>query len=379
MFKRPVISIVFLILITLQILFCIYILFDISSTLTNISAMGKEYGSLSKELKLNLFTFMTLFVLLVSFIFIAMKILLKKTSFNVFEKENFIVQQQKEIEKLSKMVKNLTQLYNSTVQYESIRTEFFSNIAHEFKTPLSVILGAIQLMDQKRIGIERRKSAKHLGTIKQNCYRLLRLINNILDISRLDSGHIKVNMVNCNIVCLIEEITQSVIPFAQQKNISVEFDTNIEEIITAVDIDKIERILLNLLSNAIKFTRSGGKVWVNIEGKENQILISVKDTGTGIPKEMLTKIFDRFGQVNNLHTREFEGSGIGLSLVKSFIEIHGGSIEVNSEENMGSEFIVGIPVRLCESSIEAGIEEETTQTKIVQAINIEFSDIYSVA
>jgi signal transduction histidine kinase len=271
-------------------------------------------------------------------------------------------------------------LYKNILEEDKLKTEFFSSISHELKTPITVILGAIQLIDQNKPPHidEKRKSSKHFTAIRHNCYRLLRLINNILDITRIDSGYIKVSLVNCNIVYLVEEITQSVAPYAKNKGISLEFDTESEEIYTAVDIDKIERIILNLLSNAIKFTPAGGLITVKVGKSGDNVAISVKDTGPGIPKNMQTIIFDRFNQVNSSLTREFEGSGIGLSLVKSFVSLHKGSVELISEENKGSEFIIELPVFLCENDKLDGIYIKNCQNKIVEAINIEFSDIYSV-
>lgn len=297
------------------------------------------------------------------------------------DKDAIIYSVQCESEKQKKLINNLTNLYNNIVEYDTYKTEFFSNISHELKTPLTVILGAIQLIDQKHSGMpdDRRKPNKHLQTIKHNCYRLLRLVNNILDISRIDSGYIKLNAINVNIVYLIEEIAQSVVPYAEQKNLRLEFDTEEEEIITAVDIDKIERIILNLLSNAIKFTPQGGKIWVNVRKNVNKVFITVKDTGLGIPENKRSIIFERFRQANTTLTREYEGSGIGLSLVRSFVELHNGTISLISEENEGSEFIIELPLRLCDLSKDHTDINNNRHNKIIEAINIEFSDIYSVA
>lgn len=205
------------------------------------------------------------------------------------------------------------------------------------------------------------------------------MINNILDLSRIDSGYIKTNLVNCNIVYLVEDITSSVIPYVEQKGLTLEFDTLNEEIITAVDVDKIERILLNLLSNAIKFTNEGGKISVKVANKFNNVIIKVKDTGIGIPQDMQAAVFERYRQVNNDLTAEIDGSGIGLSIVKSFVALHNGTIRVRSEENKGSEFIISMPIHLCEESQWHDPSRQNSQSKIIEAINIEFSDIYSIA
>lgn len=334
------------------------------------------------------FTYLLYFLMVDSFILITSMLfwltnIKKKHRKNILikaEKDRVINAQQLELEKQKSLLYNMTVLYNQSIEYDRLKTEFFSNISHELKTPLSVILGAIQLIDKSYLHEpDCRKSDKHNRTIKQNCYRLIRLLNNILDINKLDSGFIKISPVNCNIVYLIEEITQSVVPFAEQKEVFLEFDTENEEIITGVDVDKIERIILNLLSNAIKFTAFGGKVTVCIKTISNKVLISVKDSGLGIPPDMQKSIFERFKQIGSTLTKDFEGSGIGLSLVKSFVELHNGTITVMSEVNKGSEFIIELPITLASTGSENQVVDPKIHNKIIEAINIEFSDIYSIA
>ncbi len=325
--------------------------------------------------------FLALTVMANMIVFMVNSRLLRVMKSKKHEKDRVIAEQQVEIEKQNRLINNITNLYNDVIEYDRMKTDFFANICHDLKTPLSVILGAIQLMDYKMdiLTYEQKKSGRHLATIKQNSYRLIRLINNILDIARLDSGYIKINMVNCNIVYLVEEITHSVVLYAEQKGLTIEFDTEDEEILTAVDIDKIERIILNLLSNAIKFSHAGAKISVNISSRNDRVFISIKDTGPGIPQDMQCKIFERFKQVGSSLTREFEGSGIGLSLVKSFVELHNGSVRVISQEDQGSEFIVELPVRQTDPSDCSQTSDQGKKSRIIEAINIELSDIYSIA
>ncbi|MDZ7548547.1 GHKL domain-containing protein, partial [Clostridium perfringens] len=139
------------------------------------------------------------------------------------------------------------------------------------------------------------------------------------------------------------DITLSVIPYIQSKGLELVFDTDIEEKIMCFDPDKIERIVLNLLSNAIKFSNPAGIINISLKDMGNGISFSVKDTGIGIKEDQLNIIFERFKQVNKSFTREQEGSGIGLSLVKALVELHNGSIEVKSSYSEGSEFIVKLP------------------------------------
>jgi PAS domain S-box-containing protein len=285
---------------------------------------------------------------------------------------------QKQIRLLENDIVENKKIIDKTNELNKMMTEFFSNISHELKTPLNVILGAVQILslpsnDILNISIE-SKLNKYLKTMKQNCYRLVRLVNNVIDISKFDSGFFKLNLHNHNIVSVVEDIALSVADYAEHKGIELLFDTDAEEKYMAIDLDKIERIILNLLSNAIKFTNVGGQILVSLFDKHDNIFISIKDTGVGIPYEKLNIIFERFGQVDKTLYRNYEGSGIGLSLVKSIVDMHNGNIKVLSEFGKGSEFIIELPVRLIE-------EEITTDSRLyeskVEKISIEFSDIYS--
>jgi two-component system cell cycle sensor histidine kinase PleC len=296
------------------------------------------------------------------------------------EKDKAITAQLMECEKQEKIINSLTTLYDSAVEYDKNKTDFFSNIVHELKTPISVILGAIQLIESKSKSCNAADSpeSRNYDIIRLNCYRLLRLANNLLDFARLDSGYLKLNLINCNLVCLVEEITLSVEPYARQKQIDLIFDTQLEEIITAVDMEKVERIVLNLLSNAIKFTMPGGNITVNTCIKSDRACISVKDTGIGIPEDKQNEIFERFQQVGSELSRGNEGSGIGLSLVKSFVNLHHGCVRIISGQQKGSEFIIELPFK----KLEQEGRKETFQAdrhSMLEAINIEFSDIRTIA
>lgn len=223
------------------------------------------------------------------------------------------------------------------------------------------------------------KYKKCMKIIKMNSYRLLRLVNNLIDISKIDAGFIKTRFGNYSIDRLIEDIVLSIENYANDKSLSLEFNSNIDNVVIACDPDKIERIMLNLLSNAIKFTNSGGRIIVSIDKDDNNVIISVEDTGIGIPKEKLHNIFTRFVQVDKSLSRTQEGSGIGLSLVKAFVEIHGGDIFVESKLDKGSKFTVTLPIRTIDED-ECNIDEsEPRWTMKVERLNVEFSDIYSAS
>lgn len=266
------------------------------------------------------------------------------------------------------------------MEYQNLRTEFFTNMSHEFKTPINLILSSLQLLElydeQKEEFLTPKIWYKQKEVIKQNGYRLLRLINNLIDIKKVDMGYLEPQMKNYNIVYIIEEITLSVAEYAKKNQIELLFDTDVEEKSTFCDYDMIERIMLNLLSNAVKFTPRGGTIFVNIWDKIDTVQISVKDTGIGIPKESKEIIFDRFGQVDRSLTRKREGSGIGLALVKSLVEIHGGTIEVYSEVGEGTEFIIELPIADDVAAMHQKREEYIDGDRI-EKISIEFSDIYS--
>lgn len=270
-------------------------------------------------------------------------------------------------------------ILEEAIKLETVKNEFFSNISHEFRTPINIILGTMQVInkniEQNNIQLDSLKKYTHY--IKQNSYRLLRLVNNLIDISKMDIGAYELRCSNQNIINIIEDITMSVADYTKNHNINLIFDTDSEEIITYCDPDKIERIMLNLLSNAIKYTKENGFIKVDIKSIKNEIIVSIKDSGIGIPKDKLDIIFDRFGQVDGSLNRKCEGSGIGLSLVKNLIEMHGGKINVRSEVNKGSEFIFSIPIKLSEKNNDKEYNDDR-KCKHVERCDIEFSDIYSM-
>ena len=266
------------------------------------------------------------------------------------------------------------------LELEKLRTEFFANISHELRTPLNIILGVIQILRRdlldKEKPIDKGKIINNIDIERQNCFRLLRLINNLIDSTKLDAGHFQIDMINCNIVSVVEEITLSVAGYISNNNINLIFDTDVEEKIIACDPDKIERIMLNLLSNCIKFTDDDGSIFVNIFDGEEYITLSVEDTGIGIPEEKVDIIFDRFRQVDKSFTRNYEGSGIGLSLVKSLVEMHDGTISVESKYGVGTKFTIKLPVKVLNKSKERVNISNNIINTCVEKINIEFSDIY---
>jgi len=279
------------------------------------------------------------------------------------------------------MIKENKRLMEETVQYDKLKTEFIANMSHELRTPLNIIFSTVQLsslyISNAPKTLDTTKMKQHTTIIKQNCYRLLRLINNVIDITKIDSGFMELNFKKANIVEVVENIALSTAEYVQSKSRNLIFDTDVEEKIMMFDLDKMERIILNLISNATKFTKPGDTIEVTIYDKDEFIILSVKDNGIGISNDNLEKIFERFKQVGPLLSRTHEGSGIGLSLVKSLVEMHDGEISVKSKYGEGTEFVIKLPtkVALQENVPESG--NEFTEQINVEKIQIEFSDIYT--
>ncbi len=289
------------------------------------------------------------------------------------------ISERKRTEEMKHTMDENMKLVRETLQYDKIKTEFFANISHEIKTPLNIIIGTLQLFElilsgqSTYEGVE--KLTKYTTIMRQNCFRLLRMLNNLIYITEIDSGFVELHVQNHNLVQIVNNILSSASRFIESKGVELTLDSKEPFIETACDAEKIERVLLNLLSNAVKFTDRGDNIKVSLFSSNGYAYISVKDTGIGIPDDMKELIFQRFRQVDKSFTRKCEGSGIGLSLVKSLVEMHNGSIEVKSEYGNGSEFIVKLPIWL-EASDEIAATAEATASVCIDRVNIEFSDIY---
>lgn len=256
-----------------------------------------------------------------------------------------------------------------------IQSDFICNISHELRTPIAVIMSSNQLLDYKIKNCMPIEDNSNVKIIQQNCYRLLRLVNNVIDVARVDSGFMNLRLANVEIISLLENLVLSIIPYAKNRNIEVVFDTDDEEIYMSVDPDKIERIVLNLLSNAIKFSKENGVIHANVTRQKDTLFFSIEDNGVGIDSENLQKIFNKFSQVEDTMIRKNEGSGIGLSLVKSFVNLHGGSIYVDSELGIGSTFVIELPIKLLDDENIYTYSMDPNDSDMLTT-NIELSDIF---
>lgn len=257
-----------------------------------------------------------------------------------------------------------------------LQEDFLLNISHDLRNPINVILSILQCFkyldntekDQKNA----KKKKEYRRLIKRNTLKMVKLIDNLIDTTKLEGNYYKINKKNVDIVSIIEGIVGSVDKYAKQKKIELIFDTNVEECITAVDPESIDRIIMNLLSNAIKFSDEGGHVLVYIFVDKEEVKISIKDEGHGISTEDQELVFNRFVQANQ-GNNESKGSGIGLELVNHLTKLHGGNISLKSELGVGSEFIVTLPIKKINEDDE--IHELVKRNKIDQ-LEVEFSDIY---
>jgi signal transduction histidine kinase/DNA-binding response OmpR family regulator len=225
-------------------------------------------------------------------------------------------------------------------ELDTMKSRFFANISHEFRTPLTLILGPLQnLLSQSKD----EKSKQYLNMMQRNARRLQNLINQLLNLSKLESGKMKLQAREENIVVLVNGYVQSFESLAKQKNIDLIFHSNEENIPLYVDKDKIEKILFNLLSNAFKFTNAGGAITIQVGKQADGIFVSITDTGHGILPEKLNYIFDRFYQADDSYSKDQEGTGIGLALAKELAKLHHGTISVESHIGEGSVFTVFLP------------------------------------
>jgi ligand-binding sensor domain-containing protein/signal transduction histidine kinase/DNA-binding response OmpR family regulator len=232
-------------------------------------------------------------------------------------------------------------------QVDTLKTKFFTNVSHEFRTPLSLILSPLDKIVKKSTDPEQKKQ---LQLVQRNAKRLLNLVNQLLDFRKMEVQDFSIHLTRQDIVNFTRDIVYSFSDISEKKDIALTFSTTLDSLETYFDKDKLEKILFNLLSNAFKYTASGGKVDVGLDYiKEDkspaQIALKVKDNGIGIPPEMHEKIFERFYQLNVPGDIQSSGSGIGLVITKEFVKLHGGTIRIESEPEKGTVFTVLLPVK----------------------------------
>ena len=226
-------------------------------------------------------------------------------------------------------------------EVDHLKSRFFANISHEFRTPITLVLGPLK-DHYKQLSNPDQKNV--IGSVIRNGQRLQRLINQLLDLSKVEAGKMGLHASCLDLVQLLREITSSYESLAKEKNIRYFFYPEVRELMVYADEEKIEKIIHNLLSNAFKFTKEDGEIILNLKIHEKAAVISVSDSGIGIPGDQLNKLFDQFYQVDSSQTRGYEGSGLGLALAKDLVELHHGKISVVSKEGKGTTFTVTLPL-----------------------------------
>lgn len=245
-------------------------------------------------------------------------------------------------------------------ELDMMKIKFFTNVSHEFRTPLSLIITPVE----KLIGqTGQPEEKKQFQLIHRNARRLLNMVNQLLDFRKLEEQELRLNRTTADIIRFLKELSFSFTDIAENKRISFSFETSRELLFTSFDQEKLERIMFNLLSNAFKFTPLGGAVTVMVsaEAEEKVLRIKVKDTGIGIPRDKQEKIFERFFQNEVPGSMVNQGSGIGLSITKEFVRLHGGELTVESKVNEGSIFTVLLPLTPVEEEGLTVREEKEVQ------------------
>ena len=260
---------------------------------------------------------------------------------------------------------------NRIKEKNKFKTEFLSNVAYDIKKPINKIFETNNNLIENKGKYNSENINNHTRLVKQNCYRLIRLLNNIEYVSRIDNGTCTLELRKCDIVKLLENIVKISKTYTDKKGIDISFKSEVNKKILSLDIDKVEKIILNILSNAIKFTDTGGRIDINLYMENEQVCISIKDTGIGIPKDKTEVIFENFEQLDTTLSRGCEGTGMGLSVVKKLANLNNIKINVGSELNKGSEFIITLPNNIVSKNIK--LQDKFAQD---EKIDIEFSDIY---
>ncbi|MEQ8154960.1 MAG: ATP-binding protein [Clostridiaceae bacterium] len=257
---------------------------------------------------------------------------------------------------------------------ENLKNSFFSNISHELRTPINLIYSAIQLNDLYFEEGNYNSIEKNTNVIRQNCLRLIRTVNNFIDTSRLSEGYFVPSNEVYNIVELVEDAAQISVRYIDKVDMHMVFDSEDEEINVNCDGELIQRVVLNLLSNSVKFGKKEGYIYINIYHNDEKVFISIKNDGPSVSKDIEPFLFDKFSKVNKALNRDKEGSGLGLHLCRSLIEVQGGSLVLKTEEKLGNEFLITLPY-------EAEIHDKEPlilpKEYLDEKVDIEFSDIYT--
>jgi signal transduction histidine kinase len=227
-------------------------------------------------------------------------------------------------------------------QIDRLKSQFFANITHELRTPITMILAPLEHLMSGDCGPLTATQRSYLEANRRNGIRLLKLINDLLDLAKLEEGFLRLRAERNDLRQMLEDVLAYARPLAARKNLTLDLDIRSTSADLYVDVEKMERVIVNLLSNALKFTESGG-VTISMERAEREVRIAVEDSGIGIAAEYVERTFDRFSQEDTSITRRYGGTGIGLAYAKEIVELHGGLVTVSSKPGQGSRFVVHLP------------------------------------
>lgn len=288
------------------------------------------------------------------------------------EDGNFLVvvrtlQNSDKVEKIAEKLSEIKAKYK-------FKTEFLASVTKDIKKPINIIYNTNKILDINKDQYQSENIDNYTRLVKQNCNRLMRLLNNIEEIEKIENGKSTMKFDEVDIIKLIKNIVDLSGSYINEKGLKIDFKSNIDNKILLIDKEKITKIILNILANAMKFTEVGGKIEVEIKIIQDEVHISIKDDGVGIPQDKIGVIFEDFEQVDRTLSRGAEGTGIGLSLVKKLVDLHGGKVRVKSQIGKGSEFEVILKNN--ESHEIDNMRDSDDNFIDKEKIDMEFSDIY---
>lgn len=250
---------------------------------------------------------------------------------------------QESIVEKSNAYKTIKEQNKKILEADKAKNEFIANISHELRTPLNAIIGFSDVLKSKIFGELNEKQVEYISDINSSGVHLLGMINEILDLAKIESKVLKINKKEFKVNDCIFEVINIIMPLADKKKISIERKMP-EDVVIKADYQKVQQILFNLLSNAIKFTPEDGKIEIELGKANKKAIIKVKDNGVGIPKKYQGKIFGKFVQLHSAYTKDESSTGLGLTITKELVELHGGKISLESKVNQGSTFIIELPI-----------------------------------
>ena len=252
--------------------------------------------------------------------------------------------QQRQLAEIASQKREVEVANAQIAEISRLKSEFLANMSHELRTPLNAILGFSEILKDNLVELTPEQRQECLENIHTSGKHLLELVNDVLDLSKIEAGRMELSYDSFGVLSGVKEVHNVIRSLSERRDIDLSIDVTPEDLEVRADKSKFKQVLYNLLSNAIKFTAQGGRVWVSARHDGDELIVEVGDTGVGIPKEHHTRIFDEFYQLDNATTRQVEGTGLGLSLTRRLVELHGGRIRLESEPGKGSIFTFQLPI-----------------------------------